>query len=57
MYYFNSKNFKTILIKRKDVASLGEYLLKKLETVVDLWENDESCESFPFNRPQLFIGP
>ena len=57
LFYFNSKRYKTLLVQRKDIVLLSEFLLSKLETVVDLWNLDDEAIPFPFNRPQIFAAP
>ena len=49
IYFYNSKQYKTILIKREDVKGLSSFLLKKLEQVEQAWSKNESICSFPFN--------
>ena len=57
LFYFNSKRYKTLLVQRKGIGLLSEFLLSKLETVVDLWNLDDEAIPFPFNRPQIFAAP
>ena len=57
LFYFNSKHHRALLVQRKDIVLLSEFLLKKLETVVDLWNLDDDVVRFPFNRPQIFAAP
>ena len=47
LFYFNSKHHRTLLVQRKDIVLLSEFLLKKLENVVDLWNLDDAAVPLP----------
>ena len=57
IYYYNSKQFKTLLIKRQDDPKLASFLLEKLEKVEKVWkENQDVCE-FPFRNSHNLTVP
>ena len=57
VYYYNSKQFKTILIKRQDVAKLAYFLLQKLEIVEKVWKDKvDDCE-FPCRNSHSLTVP
>ena len=57
LFYFNSKRHRTLLVQRKDIVILSDFLLKKLKSVVELWKLDDKAIPFPLNTPQLFTAP
>ena len=57
VFYYNSKQFKTILIKRQDIPKLAKYLLGKLEKVQKVWSENETVCDFPNMKSQNLTVP
>ena len=57
IYYYNSKQFKTLLIKRQDVSKLAYFLMQKLEKVQKVWSESAVSFEFPYRNPQNLTIP